>query len=66
MVVCHCEAINDRCIRSLVGDQATTTADIVARCGAGSRCGGCVDSIQALLDRLWTEQLLTARLPSSS
>lgn len=53
MVVCHCEAINDARIRNLlegpVLDVDGALADISDVCGAGSRCGGCVDSIRALV-----------------
>lgn len=53
MVVCHCTAVNDERIRSVLAAGATDiddlVADIGARCGAGSRCGGCLDTIRSLV-----------------
>lgn len=49
MVVCHCLALNDRTIRELCTDGPVTVDDVVARCGAGGRCGGCRPTIEALL-----------------
>ena len=49
MVVCHCTAINDVRIR-LHLDEDITVDEVTARCGAGSRCGGCRETIQALID----------------
>lgn len=66
MVVCHCEAINDGRIRSLICDQCTTIADIAARCGAGAQCGGCVNLIQSVIDRHGTDQARPARISGSS
>jgi bacterioferritin-associated ferredoxin len=51
MVVCHCKAVNDKAIRGLLADgRARSLEDIAARCGAGSRCGGCVPTICELVD----------------
>ena len=49
MVVCHCKAVTDRAIRTAVESGALTSADIALHCGAGSRCGGCVETIESLL-----------------
>ena len=49
MVVCHCKAVTDRTIRSAVEGGAASCAEIALRCGAGSRCGGCVETIESLL-----------------
>ena len=49
MVVCHCRAVNDRAIRAEIGAGALDLDDVAARCGAGSRCGGCRPVIAALL-----------------
>lgn len=50
MIVCHCLAINDRLIEAVTAGQPVTVEDVIARCGAGARCGGCRDSIQQVLD----------------
>ena len=49
MVVCHCEAVNDRVIRATLDAGSMSLPDIAAACGAGSQCGGCVDTIRSLL-----------------
>lgn len=50
MIVCHCLAINDRLIEAVAAGEPVTVEDVIARCGAGARCGGCRDSIQQVLD----------------
>ena len=51
MLVCHCLRVFDRTIRQCVRDGAATPAAVTAACGAGSRCGGCRASIEAIVDR---------------
>jgi len=41
----------DRTIRQCVRDGAASPAAVTAACGAGSRCGGCRASIEAIVDR---------------
>ena len=50
MIVCHCLAINDQLIEAVAGGEPVTVEDVIARCGAGARCGGCRESIQQVLD----------------
>jgi bacterioferritin-associated ferredoxin len=50
MVVCHCAAINDSAIARLRSEGATV-GDIIAACGAGGDCGGCIPIIEDLLER---------------
>ena len=49
MVICHCELINDRTIADVAAGAPLTADDVAERCGAGSQCGGCRDSIERLL-----------------
>jgi bacterioferritin-associated ferredoxin len=49
MVVCHCNAVNDRSIRAEVLAGARDFAEVAARCGAGDRCGGCRPVVEAML-----------------
>ncbi len=49
MVICHCEAVNDRRIVAEIVDGALDVEDVAARCGAGAQCGGCRPTIEALL-----------------
>lgn len=50
MVVCHCRAINDSAIRELIRSSQLTAGDIADICGAGADCGGCLHTIEDLLD----------------
>lgn len=50
MIVCHCLAINDRLIEAVADGQPVTVQDVIDRCGAGARCGGCRESIEQVLD----------------
>ena len=50
MIVCHCLAVNDRLIEAVTAGEPLTVEDVIERCGAGTRCGGCRESIQEVLD----------------
>ena len=52
MFVCHCRAVTDRTIVGEIEAGAASVDDVAVRCGAGSRCGGCVESIERLLGDL--------------
>jgi NAD(P)H-nitrite reductase large subunit len=49
VLICHCFAVNDQRLREAVADGARTVDDVVARCGAGGRCGGCRPLVADLL-----------------
>lgn len=49
MVVCHCNAVSDREIRSEVLAGARCAQDVAERCGAGGSCGSCRPVVDALL-----------------
>jgi len=49
VVVCHCELVNDRTIAEIATGAVRSVDDVTALCGAGSRCGGCHESIERLL-----------------
>ena len=49
MVVCHCEALNDKAIRAVLVAGACTVDDVERACGAGGDCGGCRPVIEDLL-----------------
>ena len=52
MVICQCEAVNDRQIVAEIVAGALDVEDVAARCGAGARCGGCRPTIETLLVEL--------------
>jgi bacterioferritin-associated ferredoxin len=49
MVVCHCEAVNDKAIRAEIERGALDADGVAERCGAGSKCGSCVPVVERLL-----------------
>ena len=42
---------SDHFVEAAIGRGAITAAEVADHCGAGSRCGGCLPAIEALLDR---------------
>jgi bacterioferritin-associated ferredoxin len=49
MLVCHCLRVFDGAIRECVRSGARSVDDVSARCGAGTGCGGCLESIEAIV-----------------
>lgn len=49
MIVCHCHAVRAEEIRSEVRLGADTVDVVGMRCGAGTRCRGCVPAVEAVL-----------------
>jgi bacterioferritin-associated ferredoxin len=49
MIVCHCAAVTDSTIERLIGEGASSVAEIARRCGAGRCCSPCRDEIGAIL-----------------
>ena len=49
MLVCHCNAVCDRVVRKCIRDGAQTTEEVGEACRAGTTCGGCRPSIEAIL-----------------
>lgn len=49
MIVCHCHAVRAEEIRTEVRLGAATIEVVGARCGAGTRCGGCVPAVEAVV-----------------
>ncbi|HSD10327.1 MAG TPA: (2Fe-2S)-binding protein [Candidatus Binatia bacterium] len=60
MIVCHCAAVTDRTIERLIGEGASSVAEIVRRCGAGRRCPPCRDEIATML---YAAGVVTDNLP---
>ena len=51
MYICHCRAVSDRTIRAEIELGAVDEDEIGDRCGAGTRCGSCVDEIRRSVPR---------------
>jgi bacterioferritin-associated ferredoxin len=50
VLVCHCLRVFDRTIRECVRGGARTADDVSDQCGAGTGCGGCRESIVAIVE----------------
>jgi bacterioferritin-associated ferredoxin len=55
-LLCSCHRVSDRQIVDHVEQGACSLEAVQEACGAGTRCGGCVASIEDVVERL------TARL----
>ena len=49
VLVCHCNAVNDRTIRQVVKSCARTCRQVDRACAAGSTCGGCQPVIREII-----------------
>lgn len=49
MLVCHCNGVSDRAIRKAVRKGASNSSDVGMRTGAGTCCGGCLDTVNAII-----------------
>jgi bacterioferritin-associated ferredoxin len=52
MIVCHCEQVNDRRLLDELGSGTADADELAVRSGAGTRCGGCRPTIEALVARV--------------
>jgi bacterioferritin-associated ferredoxin len=53
--VCHCKAVTDQAIDEAITSGARSVDDLAVRCRAGSGCGGCHSTLQALIDSIAVE-----------
>ena len=63
MIVCHCKAVTDRQIKDAARRGARSCRDVANGCLAGSRCGGCVPLIEAMLKRVQRSRDSGSRVP---
>ena len=61
MFVCACLAVTHRTIGAAVAAGASTVEEVIARCEAGGRCGGCWPELQRLLDEHGEGRVGTSR-----
>jgi bacterioferritin-associated ferredoxin len=50
-LICHCRLVSDRQVLAEIQSGAASVADVQERCGAASRCGGCLSAVESLLAR---------------
>ncbi len=46
MILCHCGVVGHEAVDHAVESGARTLDDVLAACGAGRDCGGCVPAIR--------------------
>ena len=51
MIVCICQAVDEREIRRTVAAGARTLGELMRRCGAGTDCGSCHQELEHALAR---------------
>lgn len=66
MIICHCEAVSDRQVEAAVSSGARCPAEIAKRCAAGTNCGDCRPSIEALLATLLADPVTTSNQPTAA
>lgn len=49
MYVCICAATSETELREYIEDGARTVEEVGEMCGAGTNCGGCVDTIDVFI-----------------
>jgi bacterioferritin-associated ferredoxin len=49
VIVCHCRAVGHERVLDTIAAGATTVDEVSMMCGAGSVCGGCRPTIEAML-----------------
>ena len=49
MYICLCRAVTENDVRSVVAQGVRDVSQVVERCGAGTRCGGCRDALREVL-----------------
>ena len=49
MIACHCKVVRDDEIRTEVRLGATTLPEVSMRCGAATKCAGCLPAVEAII-----------------
>lgn len=52
MYVCICNAVSDRAVRAAIDDGASSIADLMVACDAGTGCGTCHVELERMLTGL--------------
>ena len=55
-VVCSCQNVTNGMVKEAVDEGATTVEEVQAATDAGTVCGGCLDSLQQLIDHFTEEK----------
>jgi len=49
-IACSCHGVRDRTVEDAITAGDRSVEQVMGLCGAGTNCGGCVPTIEALLD----------------
>ncbi len=63
MYVCGCRAVTDTQVHQALEAGARTAADVARQCGAGSRCGNCIDLVRAVIESRQLHSVSAVPLP---
>jgi bacterioferritin-associated ferredoxin len=51
VIVCHCHRISERTVLDVVYSGALSTEEVGRACGAGTSCGGCRPTLDAIVEK---------------
>ncbi|AGX44742.1 (2Fe-2S)-binding protein [Clostridium saccharobutylicum] len=51
-IVCNCMSVTVKDIKDAIANGAKSFEDVQSATGAGTACGGCVDDVQSLVNKL--------------
>lgn len=66
MLICHCRVVNETAVRAAIEAGARQPDDVARGCGAGSRCGGCIPALLALIEECATSDRRDDRVTSAA
>ena len=64
MIVCCCNAFNDRAVDAAISDGARSVAQVYKTIGVTPRCGACKDVIRGLINSRLEAAPAAAQMPS--
>ena len=64
MYVCLCKGVTSQAVADAVAEGASTTKKVASACGAGSECGRCRLTVQAIIKAAQSEHEDEDRAPS--
>jgi len=51
VIICHCHRISERTVVDVVRNGALSTEEVGRACGAGTSCGGCRPTLDAIVEK---------------
>jgi len=66
MIVCHCKRVQSSTIETVIAAGAACSEDVSNLCGAGTRCGSCLSTIDALLEAALATRVSPAATPAAA